>query len=137
MVAKKKQDVTLFDIEYQGDKREKLPTLQQYVKLNKSSKDSVSNVDVIWFPGRFRNFTIQTDVLRASIQPTNRLFSALESKLDEILTFDKGISLRITATKPISFVLSRNEIVGRWERIGDAGIKFFGPNLDDEDDFEL
>lgn len=123
-MPRKKIDDSLFGVEYQEDKREKLPTLQQYVKLNQDAKGSISAIDIIWFPGKFKNYTLQTEVLRASVQPANRLFGAIQSRIDEILTYDSGIDLRITATKPISFVLSRNEILGEWERLGDAGLKF-------------
>lgn len=134
MVKKKPVD-DLFDVDYQEDKREKLPTLQQYVKLNATAENTVSDVDIIWYPGKFRNFTIQTGILRASVQPANRLFNPLKSRIDEILTYDSGISLTITQRKPISFRLSRNEIIGRWEAIGDAGVKFVPADeegLDDE-----
>lgn len=132
-MPRKKVDDSLFGTEYQEKRREKLPTLQQYVKLNKTAKDTVSDIDIIWFPGRFKNFTIQTRVLRASVQPANRLFGAIQSRIDEILTYDSGISLTITGVKPISFVLNRNEIVGEWERLGESGIKFkpLNEELDD------
>jgi hypothetical protein len=117
-------------------KDEKLPTIRQYLKeLPSDAQDIKSTVRIIWLPGRWDNFTLQTDHFRVVVSRQHKLYSQLRDNVDDFTKGTHTLDLLITDRAKVSYRLSlNNEERGEWFFIGgDAGLKFTA-NSDDSGD---
>lgn len=119
----KKQSV--FDVVGKEPAKAKLPTLRQYIKENPDAKYSLlSRIELIWFPGTWDNYSIETSILRCSIGTNHPLYKPLDESIIAITEkSDTGIILSVE-DKEGTIRLCESNVYGKWERIGNAGIRF-------------
>jgi hypothetical protein len=125
MPKAKKQ--SMFDVEVTSTPREKLPTIRQFVKgLPNDVENHKSRVCLIWLPGQWRNYTLQTNDYRAIVDEKNTLFDLLASELNDFTKGDKTFTIEITKRKPLAYSLREcTEVSGEWFFIGEgAGLRF-------------
>lgn len=119
----------LFNTNTQDVKPEKLPTLSQYIKRTaKTKRKSTQRVLLIWLPGKFDNFTLQTELCRVIISPKHplyghlRAFNSAGNESNEI-----GFNLEITDFDKASYMLVPHDRDGSWTAIGESGIRWHEP----------
>jgi len=118
---------SLFDVSGKEPPKPKAPTLRQFLKENKDAKyPIVSSIDIIWFPGQWDNYSIETGKFRCSIGANHPLYKLLDRDVITITTgSDTGIALSVEDEDgTIRFCETTN--YGKWERIGNAGVRFHG-----------
>lgn len=119
----------LFNTESQDVKPEKLPTLAQFLKRTKETKSKIqSRVTLIWLPGKFNNFTLQTEYYRVIISPKHPLYGhlrAFNNAGNE--SNDIGFDIAITDWTKGSYMLVPNERNGNWTEIGESGLRWHEP----------
>lgn len=113
----------LFEGSTQGS--ENLPTLAQFCK---SSGDEAFRpqyqVKVIWKPGLFPNYTLETEKFRLRVPENSQLFQLLEEELQGWIDSKRGLYLKIVDPKRTSFefdFLVNTEVT--WEELGTKGWK--------------
>ena len=109
------------------DKKAKKPTLRQYLKeLPKDVKDVKSAVHLVWLPGQWDNYTLQTEDFRVIVSRDHKLYRHLRDNLDAFTKGTQTLDVVVTDRAKVSFRLSVNdEKRGEWFFVGgDAGLKF-------------
>lgn len=118
---------SLFDVSGKEPPKPKAPTLRQFLKEKTDDKyPIISPVMLIWFPGQWDNYSIETREFRCSIGAGHPLYKLLDRDVIAITTgSDTGIALSVEdADGTIRFCETTN--FGKWERIGNAGVRFSG-----------
>lgn len=122
--------MSLFDQDYEAPKRERVPTLNQYLKtLGKKTKvlDQVFQVEIVWMPGKFNNLTLQTHAFRLILNEDHVLFTSLqETFADNQLRKELGsFGISITDRETKSFKLEQQPTKqGQWSTLGETAWKF-------------
>ena len=117
---------TLFEVSGNDAPKEKKPTLRQFIKENSDIPyPYLSGIEIIWFPGQWDNFSIETSAFRASIAPTHGLYKIVDTSIVRILTeTNTKLLLAIENTSgELRFVESN--VYGTYKPIGNAGFRFF------------
>lgn len=133
-MPRKKQEDWL-DQDYSG-KEEKLPTIRQYLKeLPKDVTDIKSTIRLIWLPGQWDNYTLQSDDFRVVISRNHKLYGQLRDNIDAFTKGTKTLDVIVTDRAKVSYRLNINqEESGEWFFIGgDAGLKFTNTNANGGD----
>jgi len=119
----------LFNTEAKDVKPEKLPTLAQFLKRNRQQKRLLTQkVLLIWLPGKFNNFTLQTEHCRVIVSPKHPLYGHLRAfdtagnESNEI-----GFNLEITDWSEGSYMLIPHGRNGSWSELGKSGIVWNEP----------
>lgn len=119
----------LFNTSAKDVKPEKLPTLAQYIKRTaKKNRKATQTVLLIWLPGKFNNFTLQTEFCRVIISSKHPLYGHLRAfnnagnESNEI-----GFNLEITDFDEGSYMLVPHVRNGSWVAIGESGIRWDEP----------
>ena len=123
---------SLFDVAGKEPAKPKLPTLRQFLKEEKNAKfPIVATVTLIWFPGNWDNYSIETNKFRASIAPNHPLYKLLDRDVIAITeASDTGIALSVEDRDgTIRFCETTN--YGKWERVGNSGVRFKGEHTDE------
>jgi hypothetical protein len=117
---------SLFGIEANDVKPEKLPTLGQYLKRNKEPKSKpLHTVRLVWIPGKFDNFTLQTDVYRIIVNPKHPFYQLLSQFFGDPSTAEIPIAIRITDWAKGSYQLEEPKREnGVWGEIGTSGYRW-------------
>lgn len=118
---------SLFDVSGKEPAKPKLPTIRQYLRENKNvTSPIVASVTVIWFPGNWDNYSVETGKFRTSIAPGHPLYDLLDRDVIAITEASHtGIALSLEDSDgTIRFCETTN--YGKWERIGNSGIRFRG-----------
>jgi len=69
----------LFDVKGKEPPKPKAPTLRQFLKESKDATYPIySPVQVVWFPGRWDNYSLECDAFRVSISPKHTLYAILD-----------------------------------------------------------
>lgn len=118
--------MTIFGVKTTDAKREKLPTIRQFVKQTKKSQyKSDGIVELVWTPGKFRNFTLQTDSFRILISENHEFFGGFRDIFGAISANTCGIRVELSDWKTATYTLHElSEDDGYWEPIGDSGFKY-------------
>lgn len=120
----------MFNEDFEPAKKEKLPTLSQYLKkLPANTKELQQNfqVDIIWTPGTFDNFTLQTHKFRLIIPKEHALYKHLSEAMENEAGFNVygSFGISVSDRKNGKFTLApRPKDKGQWERLSDNGFKF-------------
>lgn len=134
----RKKQTSMFDTDFELEGEKKLPTLRQYLKeLPKDAELPSSPCRIVWFPGEWKNYTIQTELFRVSIKESHHLYNSLQDELDEFTKGSRNFAVVVTDRAKVSFRLTVNEERGEWFFISDLGIKFERDDnaIDDADAF--
>lgn len=109
--------------------REKLPTIAQYLKSNKPAKSRyIHVVELIWLPGKFNNFTLQTGAFRIIIAPKHPMYGHLRNFCNAgNESTEIGFCVEITDWQEGSFMLVPHDRDGNWTDIGESGIRWHEP----------
>jgi hypothetical protein len=117
--------MTLFGVETQDVKPEKLPTIGQFIKRNKRPKNNVKSIaTLVWTPGKFDNFTIQTERFRVIISNKHVFYSALSEFFANSETAETPIGVEITDWDKGSYMLYEPKISGMWQELGNSGYRW-------------
>lgn len=125
-MATKKQPASIFEVEGSEPQLPKLPTLMQFIKANANviTSDSIFPVEIIWTPGNWDNYTIQTDKFRASISERNPLYPLLNRFIGGIPEYPNQVGIQITDSESGSVRFVECGTYGKWKPLGNAGFKF-------------
>lgn len=115
----------LFDVAGKEPAKPKAPTLRQYTKEHPNAEYPIySRVNVIWFPGNWDNYSIETPEFRCSIAPNHPIYSVLDNSIVRILT-DTETALLVELTDSEGTIrFCESNVYGKYTRIGNAGYKF-------------
>lgn len=118
---------SIFNVTSEEPKKQKLPTLRQWLKEQKADDfKQFHQIRVIWLPGQWKNFTLETTCFRAQVTEYNPLYAALSSDLDSFTREGGDILLRIVDRQRLTFSLLPGEGDGEWFFIGDSGLRYEG-----------
>lgn len=122
MPAKKN---TIFGVEAKDVKPDKLPTIGQFVKRTKQDDyDSDGVVEIIWRPGKFRNFTLQTDAFRVIVSDKHPFYGGLSQLFGLDEPTSGCIGIEIVDWQKGSYMLIEPIDAGHWETIGQSGYRW-------------
>lgn len=115
----------LFGVSTSDVKPEKLPTLSQFIKRTKEPKSKpLEIVNLVWLPGKFQNFTLQTGRYRVIISNKHPFYSLLGSFFADSNTAETPIAIRITDWGTGSYQLEEPKSIGLWTEIGSSGYRW-------------
>ncbi len=113
---------------YQAESPKPLPSFSAFLKDKKDSKVLTQNfgVEIIWVPGKYPNYTLQTHAFRLSISDKHPLYQALNDFMldvgDDHQT--KRIDIVITDAESKEFELRENaKKKVNWKWLGKTGYK--------------
>lgn len=101
----------------------KLPTFMQWCKgASIAEARPLRFVKKVWVPGKFDNFTLETEVFRLRVSPSSELYQALTNHLQEFESTDAALAIEVldTASYRFKIKLVENENA-RWEALGANG----------------
>lgn len=104
---------------------EKLPTLLQFLKAQGKKKlAGMYPVAKVWKPGKFPNYSIETEKFRVSITEDNPKFRAFEEFLDAAIESGSGFAVVVDDKRDGSF--GCKPLSDNWdiEPLGDRGYRF-------------
>lgn len=105
----------------------KKPTLRQFLKGVKNAGISDSyRVEVIWLPGTYDNYQLQTTHFRASVSNGSKLYQALRDGLDEFTKGKQGLFVVFDDERRGVYTLSPDSSPGEWFWINDIGLRWDG-----------
>jgi hypothetical protein len=117
--------MSIFGVEAKDVKREKLPTISQYLKRTKKPKSKVARVvDIVWTPGKFDNFTLQTDLFRVIISSKHPFYRGLQEFFADSSTAETPIGVEITNWDDGSYMLYEPKENGMWQELGNSGYRW-------------
>lgn len=124
-----KRKVDMFEVVADEGERVKLPTLRQWLKEQPQDDfNAYHQVRLIWLPGNWPNYTLETSAFRAIVTDRNPLYAALRDGLDSFTTTQRALGLRIVDPKRVTFSLLDFETPGDWFFIGGvSGLRWDGP----------
>lgn len=102
-----------------------LPTFAHFCKSSgEEAFKPQYQIKVIWKPGLFPNFTLETERFRLRVPPSSQLFQLLEEQLEIWIDSGKSPYLRVLDPKKQTFELDflQNTEV-EWEELGTKGWK--------------
>lgn len=115
----------LFGTRFSEPPKEKKPTLLQYLKSTKNATfPFYSRIAVIWLPGSFSNFTLECENFRVGVSSSNPLYELLNGYgWGEFLSAETAVLVSVLDEKG-TIELAESNVYGRYESIGNLGIKF-------------
>lgn len=117
--------MTLFGVEAQDVKPEKLPTIGQFVKRNSKPKTNVKLITKLcWLPGKFDNFTLQTERFRVIITPKHPFYRGLQDFFANSETAETPIGIEITDWTRGAYMLYEPQQKGMWQELGNSGYRW-------------
>lgn len=115
----------LFGVEAKDAKPDKVPTIAQFVKRTKKPKANVKCiVEVVWLPGKFNNFTLQTARFRVIITPKHVFYNPLREFFANSETAETPIGVEISDWNSGSYMLYEPANKGLWQELGSAGYRW-------------
>lgn len=116
---------SLFGSTFSEPPKEKKPTLLQYLKTTKDVKFPFhSRIDLIWLPGTFNNFTLETELFRCSVTDRNPLYSILNgSGWGTVIDSETALLLCVMDSTGV-YTLEESTFYGKYKSIGNLGVKF-------------
>ena len=113
---------------YSKEEAIKLPTFSKYLQENAGTKKLSQSftIEVIWLPGKYPNFTLQTHAFRLSVSNKHPLYKGIEDYVawipkDEAIFVPK---IKITNAETGEYeVIQCTKIKGVWQRIGSVGFR--------------
>lgn len=116
--------MNLFEYREEPNTSEKLPTLKQYLKqVGKRKIKAQFFVTLIWKPGQWDNFTLQTEDFRYRVGKTSGLYGLLLQHLDELVDNEQAIAITISEDRKTIGIVPMKER-GNWVPIGENGLRF-------------
>lgn len=103
----------------------KLPTFAQWCKTaSVQEAKPIRFVKKVWVPGRFDNFTLETEVFRLRIGPTSGLYSAFRDLLEAFVSRDAALAIEVVDKDEGLYKLKEIESESSfWFPLGDYGFE--------------
>lgn len=115
----------IYGKEAEQSKAEKLPTLRQYLKLKgKATIPKRFILLFIWTPGKFPNYTLQTEHFRFQIDKNHPMYPLMPAIVEEMIESEKTIFLEVTDKANAKVKFHECNENGGWENVGENGLKF-------------
>lgn len=119
------KEYALFNSQGHSDRAEKLPTLRQYLRTSgKKQLPKCFLVRLVWFPGQWSNYTLQTEHFRLRVPDKHPLFPALREFVGDSDSSEIPIGIEVTDREKCEFTLTRPKEKGAWTFIGDQGMRW-------------
>lgn len=116
---------TLFDETFDEPVKEKRPTLLQYIKSTKDIEyPLLSRIELVWFPGKFNNYTLETPLFRCQVSDKNPLYTLLEKMGYKVFKDSESAILLRVMDERARIQLAESNVYGKYSDIGNIGIKF-------------
>lgn len=121
----RKQAVDPFEVSGKAPERPKKPTFKQFIKElpDNETTQLLYRIEVIWLPGQWDNYSVETDCFRYSVAKNHPLYQPIDENVIKWLDRDNGILFRVDDWKEGIVGLSESQDFTRWERIGNAGVR--------------
>ena len=104
---------------------ERKPTLNQWLrKLGKTKMAQQYLVMLIWTPGEFDNFTLETEKFRVILRNGHELYSALDAFTSDSATAEQGLAIVVDERRDGKFSIVESDEPGGWEEVGANGQKW-------------
>lgn len=116
--------------DYDTPKPERKPTLLQYLKTAKITqglKGTKFLIEVVFLPGKFDNVTLITHAFRIPLTPKHPLYAEF-TKSDILTELGKNAYAVQLLDGKGKFKIVSHSKSGRWEALGEYGLKFKTPN---------
>lgn len=124
------KQVSLFDVEGKEPPREKKPTLRQYLKEQTDVKYPISStIRLVWFPGNWDNYSVETDWFRCSISPKHPLYGVLDKLVIKAFCESQTAIHLVVKDGDGTIGFGESTLYGTYARIGNAGIRFEETNV--------
>jgi hypothetical protein len=115
----------VFDKPSTTTKSGKTPTLNQFLrKLGKKKMPDKNLVFLIWTPGEFDNFTLETELFRVIIRRGHELYHALDDFTSDPETANVPLAITVTDRAKGEFSIVGSEEQGAWTEVGANGYKW-------------
>lgn len=115
----------MFNRETQSGTRDKLPTLRQFLKSKGNRKIPRSFlVTVIWKPGEWDNFTLETESFRLRVNKGDEMYPLLDEFTADPKTADVPVAITICDRQKGTWMFIPSEEEGAWSEIGSNGLKW-------------
>jgi hypothetical protein len=120
-----KQTVSLFDTEYKEPPKVKLPTLLQFIKkLPNDAYPLIQRINVMWFPGAYDNYTLETSEFRCQVSSTHPLYPLLNKVgYKTFIECECAVLVSVIDSSGTISLLESN-VYGKYSNIGSIGVKF-------------
>lgn len=119
------KQLSLFDVEGKEPPKEKAPTLRQYLKEQKDAKYPISStIRLVWFPGNWDNYSLETDSFRVSIGPKHPLYAVLDKLVIKAFCESQTAIHVVITDEDGTIRFGESTLYGAYTRIGSAGIRF-------------
>lgn len=116
---------SLFDTEFSEPPKEKKPTLLQYLKTLKDAKyPLVFRIEIVWFPGKFDNYTLETTDFRCQVSPSNPLYKVLDKIGYKTFKDSSSAILLNVVDETARISLGESNYYGSYTDISTLGVKF-------------
>lgn len=126
------KQLSLFDVDGKEPPKEKKPTLRQYLKETKDAKYPIcSTIRVVWFPGNWDNYSIESDTFRVSISPKHPLYAVLDKLVVKSFCESQTAILVCVKDSDGTVGFCESTLYGAYTRIGGVGIRFEETLLDE------
>lgn len=107
-----------------GNGRKK-PTFLQWLKsCNAKQLGTWYTVQVIWFPGEWNNYTLETDEFRIRVPSTDPLYRAMVDFVNDQSTANVQLDIKASSRNSRSFLIRPKETKGLWSLISDSGMRW-------------
>lgn len=104
---------------------EKLPTIREFLKTHGKKKLANSYpVSKVWKPGKFPNYSIETEKFRVSITENNPMFKAFGEFLTATVDGERGLAIVVDDERNGAFNIISLEDSWIIEGLGDRGFSF-------------
>lgn len=117
---------------YETPKPTPTPTFLQYVKtIGKGVEGKTKfQVDIVWFPGKFDNVTLQTHAFRYQCDPNHPLYTEMQEYIKNAVSTGvcPRLDIVVDSIEDRTIDLTENpKIKGTWEKLGSNAYKYKNP----------
>lgn len=116
---------TLFEVSGNDAPKGKKPTLRQFLKENADlSFPYLSGIEIVWFPGQWDNFSLETSTFRASIAPSHGLYEVVDTSIVRVLESTDTKLLLAIEDRTGQLRFNESNVYGKYQRISNVGFRF-------------
>lgn len=116
---------SLFDTVYEEPPKDKKPTVLQYIKSTKDIEyPLLQRIELVWFPGKFDNYTLETPLFRCQVSSRNPLYTLLEKIGFKVFKESESAILVSIVDERAGIQLAESNVYGKYFDIGNIGLKF-------------
>lgn len=116
---------SLFEVSGKEPAKPKAPTLKQFIKQNPDVEYPVySRIEIVWFPGTWDNYSLETPMFRCSVGSNHPIYSALDNSIVKVLSETQTALLIELTDSDGTIRIAESNVFGQYVAIGNAGYKF-------------